>query len=281
VGKLRLVSTSLPSVVRNVRRHPHARALARSVPGLSRAYHATRRTAIRARGVATLDYPGAPIRIRASTQEIVRSRLTPYAKEPWTVDWIDRNIAAGDVLYDIGANVGVYSLIAAKASRGAASVVAFEPAFANYAALCENIVLNAAGDSVTPLPVLLGESTRLGSLGYSGTNAGTALHVLDGDGMHTQASLVYALDELVETFGLPAPTLLKLDVDGAEGAVLAGAHKSLRRPELRSLVVEVDSGSTDEVLRQLGDAGLQLTQRIDERDGRPLPGIWYGVFDRA
>src|ERR671932_123659 len=61
----------------------------------------------------------------------ILSRLRPVAKEPWTVRWLERSLRDGDVLYDVGANVGAYSLIAAALG---AQVVAIEPAYANYAA---------------------------------------------------------------------------------------------------------------------------------------------------
>lgn len=264
------------SILRNAR----VRGAARAVPGLSPAYHGVRRRLIRARGTARLDYPGARVRIKTDTAEIVKMRITPVAKEPWTVDWIERNLRAGDVLYDIGANVGVYALIAA-AFEPEAHVLAFEPGYATFASLCENVQLNGQDARVTPLPVALGERTRLGSLALRDTVAGAAIHALDGlGGVYDQPVLVASLDDLVEQFSLPAPTLVKLDVDGGEGAVLAGARGLLRRRELRSVIVEVETDQTDAVLRELDDAGFELTSRIDEREGQPLPGVWYGTFAR-
>jgi FkbM family methyltransferase len=232
--------------------------------------------------VARLDYPGAPVRVRVHTDRIVHSRLHPNAKEPWTVSWLERNLGAGDVLYDVGANVGAYALIAAAFSRGVAHVVAFEPGYANYSALCDNVLLNGFADSITPLPVVLGETTRLGTFSYSETVAGAALQELDAPGaaVYKQPVLVHALDDLLEWFALPQPTLIKLDVDGAEAAVLRGARRTLERPQLRSLVVEVANEVTDDVTAALDGAGFRLAQRITQRLGEPLPGIWYGVFDR-
>jgi FkbM family methyltransferase len=264
-------------------RNPYARAVARRVPGLSRAYWGLHRRRIMRRGVADLDYPRARIRIGVGTDAVARKRLSPYEKEPWTVEWLERNVREGDVLYDVGANVGVYSLIAARLAGGGARAVAFEPAYANYDALCENLLLNGADEQVTPLPVVLAESTRLGVLVCEQTDAGQATHSLDGDGpaAYRQPVLVYALDELIETFALPAPTLLKLDVDGAESAVLAGAVRTLRRPELRSLIVEIEVAQSANVEARLAEAGLTLAERFDERQGKPLKDIWYGVFARA
>jgi FkbM family methyltransferase len=258
------------------------RALGRHVPGLTPFYFAVTKWLLLRRGVGTLDYSRAALRVRTSGEEVVHLRLRPVTKEPWTVDWIERNLQAGDVLYDIGANVGSYSLIAAAVGAGRAQVVAFEPGFANYAALCENIVLNGFGETITPLPVALAERQRLGSFTYRDIGPGAATHDLDVEekGAYRQPILVFDLDGLIEAFELPAPTLIKLDVDGAEGVVLAGARATLRRLELRGVLVEVENALTDDVLRELGEAGFELAQRIDERYGEALPGLWYGIFER-
>lgn len=258
------------------------RRIARSVPGLSAASRFLLKPLLLHRGVAELDYPRAKIRIRADTKAIVQLRLRPLAKEPWTVGWIERNLREGDVLYDIGANIGAYSLIAAKAVSAPVQIVAIEPAYASYASLCENIVLNDVGDRITALPIVLAERNRLGSLNYADVSAGAALHTLEADGGegYRQPVLVYSLDELLKLFELPAPTLIKLDVDGSEAAVLRGARETLRRPELRSLVVEVETPTSEEVLKELDAAGFTLAERIDDRFGEPLPGIWYGIFER-
>ena len=258
------------------------RALGRRVPGLANLYGGAKGFVILRRGVAQIDYPGARIRIRADTEEIIHLRLRPVAKEPWTVDWIERNLREGDVLYDIGANVGVYALIAATVAPRA-TIVAVEPGYATFASLCDNLLLNGIAERVVPLPLVLGAETHLGSLSYRDVSAGAAIHELDSEqsGAYRQPVLVFALDDLLERFGLPAPTLVKLDVDGAEADVLAGARQTLQRPELRSLIVEVENAVTDPVLRELESAGFTLVRRIDDRYGEPLPGLWYGIFERT
>lgn len=254
--------------------------LARRVPGAQAIVREWRVRQAGGQELVALDYPGAGIRMRPATRTIARLRLTPVAKEPWTVTWIEQNLGEGDVLYDIGANVGDYALIAGKCGGGRATVIAIEPGAANYATLCENIVLNDLTDAVIPLPVVLGDATRMGTLGYSKLEAGSANHRLDADSSaaYVQPVLVMTVDDLVERYGLPRPTLIKLDVDGAEAAVLAGARATLARPDVRSLIVEVETSNTDAVLKEL--EMFELVERFDERDGQPLPNVWYGVFTR-
>ena len=106
-----------------------------------------------------IDYGGADIVIGVTSRTEILSRLRPCAKEPWTVAWLERTLRAGDVFYDVGANVGAYSLVAAALGR-AERVVAVEPGYASYAALCDNIVLNGRQDVVVPLPAVLAGPCR-------------------------------------------------------------------------------------------------------------------------
>src|SRR4051794_37732121 len=106
-----------------------------------------------------MDYEHADILLRRSAPKI-DLRLRSAAKEPWTVKWIEA-FEPGDVFYDIGANVGAYSLLAAKVGGGAVPVVAFEPSAPTYHDLCVNVALNGCDEIVTPLPFALWSETTL------------------------------------------------------------------------------------------------------------------------
>jgi FkbM family methyltransferase len=229
-----------------------------------------------------LDYPGADLVVDARTKG-ARKRAKAAHKEPWTVAWIE-SLPAGDVLYDVGANVGAYALIAARRPQGALRVVAFEPGYANFATLCTNLVLNGAGEEVMPFPVTLGAETALGTFRYSDVSPGAALHAGGIDvaieSVFTQPVLVHRLDDLVERFALPAPNHLKLDVDGAEVAVLHGAARTLAAPELRSVMVELSEGEDAAADALLAAAGLRRTQRHQRGpDGTPVRW-WYALYER-
>jgi FkbM family methyltransferase len=227
--------------------------------------------------IGRLDY-GSEVLIGVTSRAEILSRLRPVAKEPWTVRWLEENVRDGDVIYDIGANVGAYSLIAAALGRGA-RIVAIEPHYASYAALCDNVLLNGREDVLTPLPILLGEATGLVTLGLCDVAAGAAEH-RSGDAAYRQPTLSFRLDDLLDQLGLPAPTLVKIDVDGAEAAVVAGGTTTLARPELRSVIVEIERSGGDTVVAALERAGLSLVERVDERNEQPLAHVWYGVFAR-
>ena len=232
-----------------------------------------------------LDYPDADIYLRVLSKA-ERERLKACAKEPFTVEWIHRWVQPGDVLYDIGANVGAYSLVAARKPGGGARVFAFEPGYANLSSLCANIVLNQAADLITPLPIALAGTTGLDVFGLRALEPGRARHTLgsdasDADVLYRQPVMTFRLDELIERFGLPAPNHIKLDVDGGELAVLEGAARALALPSLRSMLVEVSTASSTRVTNILTGCGLALDTKIDVENKAGERLVWYGLFTRV
>ena len=220
-----------------------------------------------------LDWPGGEIRLAHASGK--RAKATE--KEPFTVAWIEAELRPGEVLYDIGANAGAYSLIAATAVP-TARIVAFEPSFATFALLCENIGLNGLGERITPIPVPLGASTGLASFRYTSTAAGAASHNPEGSAgvVYEQPVLQHSLDDLVARFDLPRPNHVKLDVDGEELNVLTGAVDLLGSETLRTIMVELEPGDTT-VATYLEEHGFELDTRFEkERAGM----VAYGLFAR-
>jgi FkbM family methyltransferase len=236
-----------------------------------------------------LDYPRTAIYL-APTTKLARNRSRACAKEPFTVEWIERSLQPGDVLYDIGANVGAYALIAGRQASGDVRVYAFEPAYATYATLCDNIVLNQADEIVHPLQVLLGARTEVTAIHLRDRRAGAAQHEdhdeQSGDGAHVasqyrQPVLAYRLDDLIRD-GLPTPNHVKLDVDGAELSVLEGAPQALSDPALRSLMIEVAERDATSIGELLGEHGLVENARHERaEDPAGRAGFWYAEFVRG
>jgi FkbM family methyltransferase len=223
----------------------------------------------RLRPVGRLDY--GPVRIDMRTDSAWQIfRLGSCAKEPETVRWLETQLRPGDTLYDIGANVGAYSLVAFAITAGQAKVVAFEPGFATFTALCHNIQLNRAADAIVPLPIALSDADGLATFRYSDTDAGAALHSwqegVPGEAHAPQLvlpTMTFTLDGRIEALHLPPPTLIKLDVDGPELEVLAGADKALSRPELRGVLVELDdrTPAAAEAVALLEGKGFRVESR--------------------
>jgi FkbM family methyltransferase len=225
------------------------------------------------RAVATgrLDHPRFDIEMVAES-DIEVFRLGSCAKEPETIAWIEGYIRPGDVFYDVGANVGAYSLVADRQMDDTGLVYAFEPGFSTYPTLVRNVFLNRMQDRVVPLSVALADSSGLVPITYSTVEAGGAMHTFgqSAEDAPWQRVVSFAMDDFRERFALEQPNLIKLDVDGAELLVLRGAPRTLRDPALRSVLVEVTEGEpeTEEIVGLLEAAGLALASKhFHERSG--------------
>lgn len=232
-----------------------------------------------------LDFPDAPLRIHVTSDIEYHTRLWSCRKEPETVEWLRRAVAGeGSVLYDIGANIGAYSLIAGELLRGRNGLVyAFEPGFKSYANLVANIALNGLEDSVVAMPLAVNDRTGIATFRYSGTSAGSADHagvVEGGSGSALSQSLLgCTLDDVVRLFALRLPTAIKIDVDGAEENVLAGGTDVFRQPQLKHILIEVDEESTSAagIRQRFETAGF----RVDAVHLRGQGGMRNVIWTRA
>src|SRR5262249_45367950 len=111
--------------------------------------------------VRTAAIPDGAIRFFAPSPLLLSRADSALSKEADMIQWID-SFDDGAVFWDIGANVGVFSLYAGVRQR--VSVLAFEPLAANFHVLTRNIQLNQLCDRVTAYCVALSEQTRLGTL---------------------------------------------------------------------------------------------------------------------
>lgn len=238
--------------------------------------------------ILRLDYEPAPLWVYGTSRVEKRSRALSCAKEPWTVAWLQDVLRPGDVLYDIGANVGAYSLVAADLVGETGRVVAFEPGYASFAHLCDNVFLNGFESRIIPVPLPVGASTRLGAFHYQRLYPGHARHMLGGAHgedptkiTFRQQALGARLDDLHAWFALPQPHHIKIDVDGTELDVMSGGAALFDSPSLRSVFLEVEEPHTDAVLAFLSTRGFKLMDRFQrERDGTPV-GWWFGRFERS
>ncbi len=215
--------------------------------------------------VRALDYPDARLLLHVDSAIELRTRIQSCHREPEMLQWMQRFFKPGDVFYDIGANVGAYSLLAASLGGGRINVVAFEPGATSYAQLCRNLALNPCGQWVRPFPIALSADTKLVQFHYSDLTGGAALHSVDvapERAVFSHTVMGIRLDDLVSMFGLPAPSHIKIDVDGGEAAVLTGAYQTLRSPSLKSVFIELEHGSADfaEVVAHLESCGLQRSE---------------------
>lgn len=162
---------------------------------------------------------------------------TFFTKEPETLAWID-GFQAGDVLWDIGANIGCYSLYAA--SRKDIKVCAFEPSPVNFWLLAANAAMNNFSDRLVTYPFALSKNTRVVQWLPHVSPGSADNQLLREEGGGSVAVQTYSVDELIAIQAAPFPNHIKLDVDGIEPMILAGAEKTLADARLSSVMVEVD-----------------------------------------
>ena len=157
--------------------------------------------------VRRMDYPRHDIFLAIESEVEYLFRLNSCKHEPETVRWIETDFEEGQVFYDVGANVGAYSLIASRFHQGSVRVYAFEPSSPNYAQLCKNININNS-QNIVPLPLALSDKTSIDTFNYSSLLPGGALHALGqpldfrGDGfdpVHIQRVVAYRIDTLSTT----------------------------------------------------------------------------------
>src|SRR5262245_9977901 len=122
--------------------------------------------------IATTPIADGALRFYAPTPLLQERAAAVLLKEPDTIRWID-SLPKDAVLWDIGANIGVFSLYAA--ARSQCSVLAFEPAAANFHVLARNIELNGLADRIRAYCVALCGKTELGVLNLASNALGSAL----------------------------------------------------------------------------------------------------------
>ena len=154
------------------------------------------------------------------------------------VDWLTASLKADDVFWDVGSNVGAVTLVAARHCR---QVVAFEPDPRSLHLLQAHVARNGLSN-VTVVPAALGEARGVALLHQaplSNTGMTTLADDLPNSVSSVQVSVRRADDVFHEMQDL-APTVMKIDVEGREEAVLRGAAELLRTPSLRAVVFETD-----------------------------------------
>ena len=217
---------------------------------------------------------------------------TFLTKEPETLEWID-SFKENSVFWDIGANVGTYSLYAS--FKNGAQVLAFEPAAPNFYVLNRNIEINQRGDNILALCIAFNDVTRLDCFNMGSTKVGDALHsfsqAIDCHGQpfspkFKQGMIGFTIDEFVEKFNPKFPNHIKIDVDGIEDKIIAGGSKTISDPRVESILVELDDNQPDDtrfVISFLEQSGLKLTKKehADMFDNSKYSSIYNHIFVRT
>ena len=149
-----------------------------------------------------------------------------------------------NTLWDIGANIGFYSILAAKEMSSKSKVIAFEPEKDTFNLLKKNIELNQV-KNITAYEFALGD-TKGKQLIYSSDTPNFGAHsfvqrtdfLLKKQGTEIK---IKTADSLIEESKVDIPDVIKIDVEGAEILVLRGMKKLLKNPDLKIILCEVHS----------------------------------------
>lgn len=196
---------------------------------------------------------------------ITRYRAKSFSeKEPETLSWID-TFDKEDILLDVGANIGIYSLYGA--AKGL-KVISIEPESRNFSLLNRNITINFFNDFIKPFPIALNDKFLISYLHLSNENYGGALHSFDRkrdhfgekmDPKRSQGIIGMTMDNFLDEINEEI-NHIKIDVDGNEDLVLMGSSKTLRKNSTKSILIELAPvlPNYKEIIRLIESSGFYL-----------------------
>jgi len=168
-------------------------------------------------------------------------------------------IQPGDTFVDGGANMGFYSLLAAKALKGSGRVVSFEPDPRNLPILHSNVMMNCLDGLIRIEPKALSDRECESDFWSAPQNAwGGSLVKRPGAESKRYRVSATTLDQYVVSTSLKPIDIIKLDIEGAEPQALRGMRGALRTA--RMVVYEIDKPRLD----QLDIKALDLIRRTNE-----------------
>ena len=206
---------------------------------------------------------------------------TLLSKEPETIKWIDEFDGEKKIFWDIGANVGIYSIYAVVKHQNI-EVVSFEPSFSNLRTLSRNISINNLEDQITIFPLPLSNTDNKFQMmeesefieGWSMNSFGTGLNFEGKDFKSKNKYKIYgcSIDKILNDKILKKPNFLKIDVDGIEHLILEGAHDYLADKELKSILVEINENFKDQFEGVLNILKKSNFKFIEKKQGKELAG---------
>lgn len=199
--------------------------------------------------------------------------------EPEFLNWI-KLLQEDDCLWDIGASIGHFACYTAITQR--AQIVAFEPEHQNFATLSLNHYLNQAsiGEKLIPLNFSVGPEQKLWEMSIRLYGAGEHTKSVTPDSQAYSINAVQLTLESILDLGIPAPTYIKIDVDGAEDIVLEGLEPLLGA--LKGLFIELPLSKIDETEQFLQTYGLTKVAAFEviRMSGGTYPDIRNVTFER-
>ena len=194
-----------------------------------------------------------------------------------------------EAFIDVGANVGFYSLLAAKVCDHPISVLAFEPEAENFGKLQQAIQANDLDQKIHPFPMAIGSSSQKMKLYHSAMGSGgNSVAPPEGSPMSEESEIVESttLDE-VQKKHLPRcpPTLIKIDVECFEYEVLRGASNWLAAQQAPTILIEMATKSAHSnknhvlVIKKLKSFGYRVYPVLQPMNGKSPLGKECSPFN--
>ena len=219
---------------------------------------------------------GKSIRFTTPSETPLWRAQTLYTKELVTIEWI-RSFDENKIFFDVGANVGVYSIFSATISN--VKVFSFEPESNNFQVLMENILLNNLKNKITAYPLGLSNKTELSKLYISSFTQGSSHHNVGETVDHNlqqrkfdyeQGIFSTSLNDLINRWKLPVPNYLKIDVDGLEYKIIEESLSILNDRNLESVLIEINPNRKEDkkIINTFKECGFSYDNQQVEKATR-------------
>lgn len=179
--------------------------------------------------------------------DLSRAVHTSGLYEPATMLVLRRLLSRGAVFVDIGANAGLFSMVASRWVGAEGHVYSFEPSEREYGRLLEHLRLNAI-DNVTPVKQALGDHAgtaplRIAAYPHAGLNTlGASFAYPTIPEARIETATVNTLDRFAREYSVSRVDVVKMDIEGGEYAALEGASDVIARSR-PALIIEMSPGA--------------------------------------
>jgi FkbM family methyltransferase len=193
---------------------------------------------------------------------VVSGALVFRVYETAESEYIDVHLKPESVFIDVGANIGYYTALAMNKTRGSGSVIALEPDPECYGYLQKTVALNGGGKHVRCYEVAAGRENTSGTLYISRDNRGDNRLYDSNSASGSVPITIKTLDQIVKDAPLvidERPVFIKIDVQGAEGEVIAGAQHLLSDATELTMMMEF----WPDGLRQMGTRPQALLESLE------------------
>jgi FkbM family methyltransferase len=196
--------------------------------------------------------------------------ITIKYKEEGTFNLIMQNVKEGSIFLDIGANIGLYSILAGKKIGKTGKVISIEPHSINFSSLLKNININNLSDRIIPINIALTNSECFLPFNYYKLDSASTGSQLDKNGYDdflfkeiiTELKYATSIDCLIKDGLIPMPNIIKLDVDGLEYQILQGMKillSSNQKPKI--IQVEVNLSDRDLIYKLMEECQYSLVDK--------------------